>query len=187
MSDSRQVVVAITRKVKPGREQEFESALEEFFASARGEPSTEGQFYMRPAAMDGSTYGILRAFKSTTDRDKFYRSEVFQSWLRTVEPLVDGVPEYRELHGLEAFFQQRSGSHPPRWKMACITWLGVFPMVVLWANLLRPLTEDLHPIIATAIVTVLVVVSLAWIVMPLLSRLFRPWLHKKDDNPGNGS
>jgi hypothetical protein len=177
MSDTRQVVVAITRKVKSGREQEFESALEEFFSNVRGEASTEGQFYMRPASKDGSTYGILRAFKSTSDREAFYRSQAFQSWLRIVEPLVDGEPEYRELHGLEAFFPQRSIVHPPRWKMAIVTWLGVFPMVVLWANLLRPLTHSLHPVVATAIVAGFVVVSLAWGVMPLLTRLFQTWLY----------
>ena len=96
MSDTRQVVVAITRKVKPGREEEFESALEEFFSNVHGEPSTEGQFYMRPASKDGSTYGILRAFKSASDREAFYRSEAFQRWLRTVEPLVDTVEPGRK-------------------------------------------------------------------------------------------
>jgi antibiotic biosynthesis monooxygenase (ABM) superfamily enzyme len=177
MSDTRQVVVAITRKVKPGREEEFESALEEFFSNVRGEAPTEGQFFMRPASKDGSTYGILRAFKSTSDREAFYRSKTFQTWLRTVEPLVDGEPEYRELHGLEAFFPQRFIVHPPRWKMAIVTWLGVFPMVVLWANLLRPLAHSLHPVAATAFVAGFVVVSLAWAVMPLLTRLFKNWLY----------
>lgn len=176
MSDTRQVVMAITRKVKQGREEEFESALEEFFANVRGEAPTEGQFYMRPASKDGSTYGILRAFNSTSDREAFYRSKAFQRWLRTVEPLVDGEPKYRELHGLEAFFPQRFIVHPPRWKMAIVTWLGVFPMVVMWANLLWPLTHSLHPVVATAIVAGLVVVSLAWGVMPLLTRFFSNWL-----------
>ena len=46
LSNSQQVVIAITRRVKPGREKEFESALEEFFTSAADEPSTDGQFLM---------------------------------------------------------------------------------------------------------------------------------------------
>ena len=88
----------------------------------------------------------------------------------------------RELHGLEAFFPQRSHGHPARWKMAMITWLGVFPMVVIWANLLQPLTQNLHQVAGTAIVTVMVVASLAWVVMPMLTRLFNPWLHSRNKN-----
>ena len=182
LSNSQQVVIAITRRVKPGREKEFESALEEFFSSAADEPSTDGQFLMRPAAKDGSTFGILRAFESRSARDEFYRSDVFQDWLRRVEPLVEGEPVRRELHGLEAFFPQLSVGHPARWKMAIITWLGVFPMVVMWANLLRPLTQNLHQVAGTAIVTVMVVASLAWVVMPMLTRLFKPWLHSRNKN-----
>jgi antibiotic biosynthesis monooxygenase (ABM) superfamily enzyme len=47
----------------------------------------------------------------------------------------------------------------------------------VWANLFRPLTHNLHPVVATAIVAGFVVVSLAWGVMPLLTRLLNAWLY----------
>ena len=179
MSADQQVVIAITRRVKPGRESEFESALREFFVDAADEGSTEDQFLMRPVDRRRQTYGVLRAFASNEAKERFYHSDVYRRWLETVEPLVDGDAVRRELHGLEAFFPEENSGHPPRWKMAFVTWLGVFPMVLLWAGLLKPMTTGMHQVRATAIVTAMVVISLSWAVMPLLIRIFKPMLQPR--------
>src|SRR5690606_3814272 len=86
--------------------------------------------------------------------------------------------ERRDLHGLEAFFRGEHGP-PPRWKMAVVTWLGVFPCVALWSRLLHPVLQGLPSLLITACVSAAVVVTLAWGVMPLLTKLARPWLQAR--------
>jgi hypothetical protein len=63
--------------------------------------------------------------------------------------------------------------------MAVVTWMGVFPSVLLWSSLLPKLLSSLPSLAVMAIVNVFVVVTLAWGVMPLLTRIFAGWLHKR--------
>lgn len=176
------VHVAITRRVKPGKEAAFEAALLDFFAATMNMPGTHGAQLLRPApGGDPCEYGILRAFESKAAQEAFYRSPEFTAWEERVAPLVDGGYHLRELHGLEAFF--RGGlKAPPRWKMAAITWLGVFPAAYLWGTLLRPLLAPLPGIVSTAIISMFVVATLAWLVMPFLTRIFGTWLMKSPES-----
>ena len=101
--NSQPVHVAITRRVKPGREQEFETALKEFFALALAQSGVHGAALIVPAPGSGSTeYGIIRSFASAAERDAFYASALYAEWKKRVAPFSDGQPETRELHGLEA-------------------------------------------------------------------------------------
>jgi antibiotic biosynthesis monooxygenase (ABM) superfamily enzyme len=169
--------VAIRRRVLPGKEAEFEAAVLAFFQDSMFFPGVLGAQVLRPGEDASSLdYGILRTFDSEASRDAFYASDLFQTWNREVAPMVTAVEyERRDLHGLEAFFR---GDHapPPRWKMAIVTWLGVYPCVLLWSTVLSPALGGTPRILSTAFVTIAVVITLAWGVMPVLTKLLRPWL-----------
>ena len=62
--------------------------------------------------------------------------------------------------------------------MAVVTWLGVYPSVLLWSAVLPQLLTSVPHLIVVAIVNIFVVATLAWIVMPLLTRVLASWLHK---------
>ena len=173
-----QIHVAITRTVKTGCEEAFEKAIRTFFADSLGEPGTLGTQLLRPLPGSQSrTYGILRSFASEEDREAFYKSDRFIKWQDTVKPLVEENYSRRDLHGLEAFFYDPSLiRHPPRWKMAFATWLGVWPTVYVLFSLVGPQLSGWPPFLATGVVTLFVVPALTWVVMPALTRLMRPWL-----------
>lgn len=175
------VHIAITRRVKPGREREFEAALREFARESLHEPGTMGVQLIGPlpGAADGE-YGILRSFESDDASRAFYASERFAEWQRRVAPLVDAEYESRRLHGLEEFFREVAGNPPPRWKMAVVTWLGVFPSVLLWSSLLVGPPAGIEHLARLAAVNVLVVFTLTWGVMPLLTKWFARWLRARD-------
>jgi antibiotic biosynthesis monooxygenase (ABM) superfamily enzyme len=171
------VHVAVTRQVKPGCEEEFEQALREFARESLREPGTTGVHLIEPVpGTNGCEYGILRSFESEEASRRFYDSEIFRQWQQRADHLVIGDSVVRRLHGLEAFFRDSNHS-PPRWKMAIVTWLGVFPTVLLWSSTLPQFLGRLPQLLVVAIVNVFVVVTLAWVVMPLLSRLLAGWLH----------
>jgi antibiotic biosynthesis monooxygenase (ABM) superfamily enzyme len=169
--------VAVTRQVKPGYEEEFEHALREFARESLSEPGTTGVHLIEPVpGTNGCEYGILRSFESEEASRRFYDSEIFRQWQQRADHLVIGDSVVRRLHGLEAFFRDSHHS-PPRWKMAIVTWLGVFPTVLLWSSALPQFLGDLPQLMIVAIVNVFVVVTLTWAVMPLLTKLFAKWLH----------
>lgn len=171
------VHVAITRQVKPGCEEEFESALLHFIAETMSCPGVLGAQILRPAPGGAAEYGILRGFTSEEARDAFYSSPQFRAWEEQVAHLVADSWRQRPLHGLEAFFRGEAQHPPPRWKMALLTWVGVFPSALLYGNLVHGLLPGLPATLTTALATALVVVTLAWAIMPLLTRLFQNWLH----------
>ena len=119
--------VAITRRVRPGCEAEFQQALREFFQTSFGHGGMLGASMLTPPpGSDSREFGILRTFAGAAERKAFYESPLFKAWEQRAKALTEGEPEYRQLHGLEAWFRSPHGP-PPRWKMATATFLGVFP------------------------------------------------------------
>src|SRR5258708_20327709 len=104
-SKGPRIYVAITRRIKPGCEAEFQDALREFFKASFNQTGVHGAGMLVPApGSTGSEFGILRTFANEHERDAFYRSELFQEWKQRVAPLTEGEAEYHHLHHLEASF-----------------------------------------------------------------------------------
>lgn len=168
--------VAITRRVRPGREAEFQQALREFFQTSLSHEGVLGANMLVP--LPGSTtreYGILRTFASEAERDAFYRSPAFAAWEERARTLTEGEPDYRQMHGLEAWFRN-SSPPPPRWKMASVTFLGVFPLALILTWLVSPLIATWPLLLRSATFNLLMVAGLTWVVMPPLTRRLRGWL-----------
>ena len=177
------IYVATTHTVKPGHEQDFENAAIRFFSDVLRGTETKGALIISPLpGTESRTYGILRSFASQQDRKDFYASDKFAQLQQAISPYVEEDYSRRELHGLEAFFYDPSISdQPPRWKMALVTWIGVWPTVYIVSNLARSHVSDWSSFLATGFVTFIVVLALAWGVMPTLTRLLRPWLLRSAD------
>jgi antibiotic biosynthesis monooxygenase (ABM) superfamily enzyme len=178
MTGSAQPIhVAITRRIKPGREQEFQTALKEFFAHSLSHSGVQGAAMLVPPPGSSSTeYGILRSFAGIAERDAFYASPLYLDWKKRVAPLSDGEPETHELHGLEAFFRQENSAPPPRWKMAIATYLGVVPVIMTLALTLGPLIRSWNFVLYNLCFNACVVALLTWVVMPLITCALHAWL-----------
>lgn len=169
--------VAITRRVRPGCEAEFQAALREFFQESFTHPAVLGAtFIVPPPDSPTREFGILRTFRDEQERDAFYASPLYRRWEERARGLTEGEPQHRPLHGLEALFRS-PGPPPPRWKMALVTFLGVYPLTSILPPLAGRFLPGWPPLLANVVVTGLIVFLLAWVVMPLLTRVFRPWLH----------
>ena len=171
--------VAITRRVRPGREAEFQQALREFFQTSFAHDGVWGASMLTPPpASNSREFGILRTFANEAERDAFYKSPMFQAWEERARALTEGEPVHRQLHGLEAWFRSPQNP-PPRWKMAFATYLGVVPVVMFLALTLGPLIQSWNFVLRNALFNAFVVAGLTWVVMPLITRLLRPWLNPK--------
>jgi hypothetical protein len=65
---------------------------------------------------------------------------------------------------------------PARYKMAILTAFSVFTLVNIYSWLLSGVLAGLPPLMRSLIAIVLVVLSLTYVVMPRLTKLFRVWL-----------
>lgn len=171
------VHIVITRRVRPGREAEFQQALREFFQASFGHEGVLGASMLVPPPGSGTReFGILRTFANERERDAFYDSPLFRVWAEKTAPLTEDEWTYRPLHGMEAWF--RSPQSPPaRWKMALLTWLAVWPVSVAVRALLWPALGSAVPaVIFAGVVAAGIVVVLTWVAMPLLVKAAGAWL-----------
>lgn len=183
-ASAQPIHVAITRRIKPGCEQEFQLALKEFFARSLTHSGVHGAaMLVPPPGSSSAEYGIIRSFASAVERDAFYASPLYREWKKRVAPFSEGEPDARELHGLEAFFRQDSASPPPRWKMAIATYLGVVPVIMTLALTLAPLIRSWNFVLYNLVFNACVVALLTWIVMPLISRALHAWLQPASRKP----
>ena len=182
------MTVAVIRVVKPGCEEAFERALPDFVQDPLHLPGQVGVHILRPTPDSGSReYGILRRFASAEARDEFYRLPLFDEWKQEVAGLVEGEPRYEHLSGLETWFTlpgQQAIVPPPRWKMAVMTLLGVYPASLLLGVTVGRWTKGWPILVSPLIIGALMVILLTWVLMPQLTRLFKAWLYP---NAGNGA
>jgi len=166
------------RRAKPGCAQAYAALVQGMFADARQVPGFLGAELIPPVGEDGEYQVVLR-FASQADMDRWDRSPQRTLWHRRLRAVAEGDPEYRLLSGLEAWFALPlvpTGNPPRRWKMALLTWLGIFPTVSLLLAFVAPHLAALPFLLRTAVITGLVVLIMTWGVMPRLVPRFQRWL-----------
>ena len=173
--------IAITRRVRPDCETEFQQALREFFQASFAHGGVLGAtMIVPPPGSDSREFGILRTFANEKERDDFYASPIFKAWEKKCEPLTERNSwTQRPLHGLEAWFRSPQNP-PPRWKMATATFLGVFPTATLLNLTLGPAIRSWPFVVSGVVFNAAMVALLTWIVMPLVTRALHGWLHSPE-------
>lgn len=170
------------RRAKAGSETQYEATVREMFAAMRAAcPGCLGADLLPPEA-PGGEYQVIIHFRSEEDLQAWDVSNLRQTYHAKLRLVADGDPEYRRLSGLEAWFMPAvvpASMHPPRVRMAVVTWLGIFPTVSLFLWFVAPFLMPLPFLLRTAVLTALIVMTMTWVVMPRLTKLMRPWLNPK--------
>jgi len=174
--------VAITRRVRPGCEAEFQEALREFFQRSFSHGGVLGaSMLVPPPGSDSREFGILRTFASRAEHEAFQRWPEFLEFDRRARELTEGEPVSRELHGLDAWFRS-PGSAPPRWKMALVTFAVVWPVSEGVAHaVILACGEGTPYIVRSALISLGIVAILTWAAMPLAVRAAARWLNPKGE------
>jgi uncharacterized protein len=76
---------------------------------------------------------------------------------------------------------------PPRWKLAVVVWLAIYPTltVVLW--LAGPAIRDWPVALRTLVVTVSIVPLMVYVLIPGIQRLSASWLRRPPKSSGRAS
>lgn len=189
------VLLLASRRAKPGHEAEFEWLMTEFISTAEAYPGCIGAQLVHPGDeedVEDTLYHALMAFDNANSLESWQRSAQRAAGLASIAPYIEGPTVMRGISGLAHWFQPRTGAksgQPPRWKVAVVTWLGIFPTVYL---LFLGLGEMLAPwplLPRIFLLTMLVVIIMTWGIAPQLTRLLRPWLFpstapKLKEDPG---
>ncbi len=174
------VTAVASRRVRPGREREFEEWVSGILAVANTFPGYLGSEVLRPSDPEDDEYRIIFRFDHASNLHAWENSEERHHWIRQSRPLLHEKEKVHVLTGLETWFTLPSKPGeptPPRYKMAIVTWLAVFPVVAVifflfgqWLNLLPTLQR-------TQVFTAVMVTLMTYVIMPRVTRLFSFWLY----------
>jgi len=179
MDHSAAVTVSISRTPRQGCEAAFEKALHDFVQRTLPLPGQLGVHIMRPPPGTGQReYSTIRKFASYADLLEFRKSAEYQAWNEAARGMTEGEARVEELSGLESWFTVPGKPLVPlpKWKMAILTLLGVYPTSVFLGFVLAPWTSGWHALLGSLVFAAAMVALLTWLVMPALSRLLHRWL-----------
>lgn len=179
MTADQPVVVVARRTALPGRSTEFEEAMRAFIAESASFPGSLEFQLLRPCDPAGD-YIVLHRFASPDHRRAFVNSPDYARWMLRLRALTADDPDIREFGGTGGWFiPPAHHAPPPRWRMAAVTFLGVWPLTSTLPGLAASCMPGAHRLLVNTAATAAIVAALTWAVMPALTRLFAPWLFPK--------
>lgn len=180
------VTVLIRRRVKAGRELEYEAWLQRLQAEARSFPGYLGVTTQRPAPSGPREYVSAVRFDSLASLQAFEASELRARYLRDVVPLVEADAVWEQLTGLEFWFSAPAGTvvpQPSRPRMALVMIAVVFTLVLVIGTAVNAVFAALPfntPYPLRLLVTITIeVVLMTWWVMPWITRRLAPWIYPR--------
>lgn len=174
------VAAVVVRRVRPGREADFEEWLHGLIEVALGFAGHQGVSVIRPEPGGPGDYVIVFSFDSDEHLAAWMDSPERAALVAKVEPMMrDEVAESR-LTGMETWFRVPGGRvvrPPARWKMwvvsavaVCLLTLGLTEAVgSTLASIVLPLRLAISALVVTGLMT--------WLVMPAASRVLARWLY----------
>jgi len=183
------VTVAVSRRIKPERRQDYEVWLAGIAAEVQTFPGYLGMHVLRPSGPGSREYVIIFRFDTWQHLVAWEESPIRTQWLERALEMTEGEPQVERLTGLEYWFtlpEQPTQRPPPRYKMAIITFIGIFALLNVLMPGLQWLLAGWPPLLSKILIPAIFVTLMTYLVMPWLTRLFAPWLFSKKpgrDNP----
>jgi len=175
-----QVTTMITRRVRPGKETEYKHWLEGIALAAHDYAGHQGVIFLGPHGPEPVQYTAIFTFDTSANLARWMQSDERRRWLRQAEGLVVDDGEIQTMTGLERWFMlpDRSVTQaPPRIKMALLTALGVYPLLLVLNYALHPLVGQWPTPLRLLASLMIGIPLMTWHIMPTLSRLFFTWLY----------
>jgi antibiotic biosynthesis monooxygenase (ABM) superfamily enzyme len=167
------VTVTVARMVRSDQREAFERWAENVLAQAADFPGNLGVSLLHPGP-DSSEYHLVYRFTDDESLAAWERSPQRRTALAKAENMVDDV-RYARAQGLESFFTR--GAQPgPRWRLTLLTIVAVFAITSTFQQLVVPHLVSWPLELRLVLSAFVVVIAMAHLVMPALTRIFARWL-----------
>ena len=179
---SEPVTILVRRRVKPGREADYEAWLTRLTEGvAREFPGYLGAEFHRPSGLGGDYRSVFR-FDSLAALERFEGSDFRARMLADAAPLFAGDAAWERLTGLEFWFDPPPGTKVPQpspHRMALVLVAVVFVLVLVLNLALGPLMAG-WPLALRILVTVVIQVGLmTYLIMPRLTPRIARFIYPK--------
>ena len=168
--------------VKPERVKDFEQWALEMNQVVSGFAGYMGTDLIRPRNHAHPEYVIVVRFDTYEHLKAFVESPPREEWLKKSEEMTVGKMHVQEALGLTPWFVLPDASlplvAPPRYKMAVLTILGLYPTMLVVSTLVSALLQEWPRPVLSLVNMLILVPLLTYYIMPLITRVFRSWLYQ---------
>lgn len=174
------VTVVVSRVVKPNCIESFEDWISGITSECSTFEGYLGSDVVRPHDPRNPTYVTIFKFDTYQHLRAWADSPNRARWVEKVRPLTVGEADVKKITGLEYWFSlpdRAAVMPPPRHKMAVVTLIAIYPLILLVDFLLEPLTYEMPHLMGLLLSVGLTVILMTWVVMPIMTRVFAFWLY----------
>jgi antibiotic biosynthesis monooxygenase (ABM) superfamily enzyme len=175
------ITVVVTRRVKRGREKEAERWNTGIIQAAMKFEGHLGANIIPPTNPQKSEYVVIFRFNNDENLKKWEESSIRAEWIDRAKTFTVGKTKIQKITGLEYWFtlpDKAFQAPPPRYKMAIVTIIALYPTVKIVGTISNYLTDftsiSFHPLIELTAIVLL----MTYLVMPVVIRLLAFWLYK---------
>jgi antibiotic biosynthesis monooxygenase (ABM) superfamily enzyme len=170
------VTVSFVRRVRAGREREYEQRLAALQEQAHGFPGYLGTNVVHEPG--GREYLSIVRFDGQASLDRWEASGLRQRWQDQLGDIVEGEAVVRQAHGLELWFPSpgRAALPPSRSRMVVVLVAVVAALTFTLAPVVARLLPRAAPAVRTLILVVAQVCLMTYLIMPAVTRLLARWL-----------
>jgi antibiotic biosynthesis monooxygenase (ABM) superfamily enzyme len=181
------VTVIVKHCVLPGKEIEYQEWAIGITEAARQFDGYLGVNFIRPSAMDEQHHILIFKFNSYENMLKWEESPERAYWKDKRKHITKDEPEIHRYKGWDYWFTLPPSAKiaPPRYKMALITLVSIYPLALFVPMLLNPFIGFLPQIIVVLITAAAIVPLMLYLVMPTMVKIFSWWLYPdRKQRPG---
>lgn len=139
-------------------------------------PGYTGTDVYPPGEVNPGEWVVVLHFESQQALNGWLGSAVRAEWVARYRERIGPFDLTPMPSGFGTWFASRTRGVPPTWKMALTVLLGLYPTVVLLSVGLGPVTKPLGFALGVLVGNAVSVVLLQWAIMPMVTRVARPWL-----------
>jgi len=180
-SNNNSITTVVRHFIKSDKKEAFENWTKQISAIAKQFEGFEGlQLIIPPRG--SNEYITLFKFSSVLALQKWMDSKERKTEVAKLKTFSEKEMVLRQIEGIDFWFEapeKKTATAPPKWKMSLLTWLAVFPGVVLLSKFYHSLFPNFPSILLTLLVTLTLVPLLTWFLMPNIVKLFKGWLFEK--------
>lgn len=172
------LTVVVSRRVRQGKEKDFEQLSSRMTERAARFPGYLGAALFRPASPDDPEYRVVFKFRDRATLTAWEESPERTELLEKIESLLVQPSEREVTEGIVTWFTLpgQNPVQPPRYKMTIVSWLALYPAVTLVFLVFGELLAGVPLLARTLIVTVVVMLLMTYVLMPRMTRWFAFWL-----------
>lgn len=177
------VTVVISRRVRKGCEKQFEELSSKLTEAASVFPGYQGANMFRPSTPTDPEYRIIFKFDTKDNLEAWLTSDERNNWLRDIESLLVQPSTMEVTSGLVTWFSfhgENPVQPPPKYKMALVSWLAVFPTVTIIFWLFGKQLAGMPLLPRILILSAVVMILMTYVLMPRFTKWFSFWLYPKE-------